>query len=101
MHSVLLAPTGIRSLPLAPTGICPNKHPPRQPQAPGRKAADADALPNGLRQPPLLAKWLTSGKALTRYQRGKSPRFSGRLNAVLGSDVMSWLRPSPAAIGVL
>jgi hypothetical protein len=84
IHSVLLAPTGIRPLPLAPTGIRPDKHPPRQPQAPGRKAADADAPPNGLRQPPLLAKWLTSGKVLMRYQRGRSPRFSGRLHALLG-----------------
>jgi hypothetical protein len=52
MDIVLLAPTGIRSLPLAPMGRDPDKHPPRQPQAPGRKAADADALPNGLRHPP-------------------------------------------------
>jgi hypothetical protein len=36
--------------------------------------------PNGLRQPPLLTKCLTTGKALTRYQRGRSPRFSGRLH---------------------
>jgi hypothetical protein len=81
---VLLAPTGMGLEVLARKGIDPDQHPPRQPQAPGRKAADADAPPNGLRQPPLLTKWLTSGKRLTRCQRAKSPRFSGRLNAVLG-----------------
>jgi hypothetical protein len=37
---------------LAPMGRDPDKHPPRQPQVPERKAADVDAPPNGLRQPP-------------------------------------------------
>jgi hypothetical protein len=88
IHSVLLAPTGIRPLPLSPKGIDPDKHPPRQPQAPGRKANNADAPPNGLRQPPLTAKRLTTGKTLTRSQRAKSPRFSGRLHAVLARSVI-------------
>jgi hypothetical protein len=66
IHSVLLAPTGMGLEFLAPMGIDPDRHPPRQPQAPERKAADVDAPPNGLRQPPLLTKWLTTGKALTR-----------------------------------
>jgi hypothetical protein len=53
MSCVLLAPTGMGLECLAPMGKGPDQHPPRQPQAPGRKAADADAPPNGLRQPQL------------------------------------------------
>jgi hypothetical protein len=84
IHSVLLAPTGMWLKILAPKGKGPDEHPPRQPQAPERKAPDVDAPPNGLRQPPLMTKRLTSRKALTRYQRAKSPCFSGRLHAMLG-----------------
>jgi hypothetical protein len=51
MNCVLLAPTGMWLKILAPMGRGPDQHPPRQPQAPGRKAADADAPPNGLHQP--------------------------------------------------
>jgi hypothetical protein len=51
MNSVLLAPTGMWLEVLAPMGRGPDKHPPRQPQVPERKAADADAPPNGLHQP--------------------------------------------------
>jgi hypothetical protein len=56
MSRVLLAPTGIWLEVLAPMGRDPDQHPPRQPPAPDRKAADADAPPNGLRQPPLNGK---------------------------------------------
>jgi hypothetical protein len=52
IHSVLLAPTGMGLEVLAPMGRDPDQHPPRQPQAPERKAPDVDAPPNGLRQPP-------------------------------------------------
>jgi hypothetical protein len=46
--SVLLAPTGMELEFLAPMGIDPDQHPPRQPQAPGKKANNADAPPNGV-----------------------------------------------------
>jgi hypothetical protein len=65
MSRVLLAPTGMWLKILAPMGKDPDQHPPRQPQAPERNAADADALPNGLRQPPLTRKRLTNRKAPT------------------------------------
>jgi hypothetical protein len=51
MNTVLLAPTGMGLEFLAPMGIDPDEHPPRQPQAPQRKAPDVDAPPNGQHQP--------------------------------------------------
>jgi hypothetical protein len=47
MNRVLLAPTGMGLEFLAPKGSDPDQHPPRRPQAPERKANNADAPPNG------------------------------------------------------
>jgi hypothetical protein len=51
MNSVLMAPTGMWLEVLAPMGIDPDKHAPRQLQAPERNAPGVDAPPNGLHQP--------------------------------------------------
>jgi hypothetical protein len=71
MNCVLLAPTGMGLEVLAPMGRDPDQHPPRQPQAPERKAADADAPPNGEAQPQLEEKMIDNWEGVQPFPTRK------------------------------
>jgi hypothetical protein len=99
MNCVLLAPIGMGLEVLAPKGRGPDRHPPRQPQASGRKAADADAPPNGLRQPRRRVGELAAEleRASTDSSAEERPAYAVGCTCLLGGVERHVREPRPAS----